>query len=178
MLHDQVLALRKGEAWNLFQIIWERHRYSIHPHLTAAGAGLAHVSTCARRNTWLGSTVAWTQTCTSPHHSPYFAEAPQVHKKSESRCENPSLCTLCNSAKLLLLLLLISTRWHQWGLFPFLHPPSQSVFYHELDLSVQRTQFRCSDSAKARGILQTHGSQGFFSFEYKGCRKRKKSLMK
>lgn len=162
MLHDQVLALRKGEAWNSFQIIWERHRYSIHPHLWQLGEQGWH--------TWPhvpGEILGWAAPYPEPKpaHRPITAPTSQkCHRftKNQSRCENPNLCTLCNFAKLLLLLLLISTRWHQWGLFPFLHHPSQSVFYHELDLSVQRIQFRCSDSAKVRGILQTHGSQGFF----------------
>lgn len=47
--------------------------------------------------------------------------------RNQSRWENTNFCALCNSAKLLLLLLLISTRWHQWGYFPFLHPLPLSI---------------------------------------------------
>ena len=52
---------------------------------------------------------------------------PRRHMKSVALGEPELVHLVCNAAKLLLLLLFISTRWHQRGFFPSLYPLPVSI---------------------------------------------------
>lgn len=135
---------------------------SIHTYDSWESWASMHMSTHARRNTWLGSTVPRAQSCTSPITAPTSQKHHRVHTKSESHCENPNLRALCNSAKLLLLLLFISTRWHQRGFFPFLHPPSNQHFTMNL---ISRSRVHSSDAQlvlRSEEVYQLMVAKAFF----------------